>query len=96
MCAKMECKVVTEFNAKMVEAFEQLKDGIPSVNISKLMPAALEHFQHVQYLDQLQSMALEDPANLMWSCAAILNHKFRTLDPLDHHVKVKLLWKNGE
>ena len=81
--AKMECKVVTGFDVKMVEAFNHLKDGIPSVDISKLMPAALEHFQHVQYLDLLQSMTSEDSDDSMCSCS------------LDHHVKVNLLWRNG-
>ena len=56
----------------------------------------LEHLKYIQRLDALEEDYEQDYDHLMWSVLKVLHHSKRTTNPDDVHIKVKVLWRNGE
>jgi hypothetical protein len=93
-----EWQAVTGFSPEVIELTEKLEEGLPGVDLQSLTPAARSHLQHVQYLDLLDDLrkSTEPDPEEVWKPVAILDHSLQTHNKDDVHVKVKVLWLNGE
>jgi hypothetical protein len=93
-----ERQIVMGFSPEVIEMTEKLEEGLPGVDLQSLTPAARSHLRHVQYLDLLYDLrkSTEPDPEEVWKPVAILDHSLQTHNKDDVHIKVKVLWSNGE
>ena len=64
--------------------------------ISMMSASESEKMIELQTLDQMNAVLCDDDDDNMWKCLRILDHRLRQVDPDDVHVKVKVLFNNGD
>ncbi len=57
---------------------------------------ALNHMNLLEYHRHLDNAQEQDYDDLMWTPLSVLDHSPRSLRPDDLHIKIKVLWTNGE
>ena len=65
-------------------------------HVSMLSESESEKLKELQALDRMNEALHDDDDDTLWRCIRVLDHRSRKIDPDDHHVKVRVLFNNGD
>ena len=86
----------TDFDVTPTQGMELPGESAKNIRVGLLSHMEADRLRYVQSLDLLNEQLDDDEDDKMWKCMGVLNHKVRTNDPEDVHIKVKAMWLNGE